>query len=126
MIDIFTNGSFTLFSFRTMDFNLTSKPDENNIINDLTLRINRDNLSENKIDRIYASWVVFSNNKKNIYKITEYANNTIYAKPFYISNKDFENDIDVIKIIKRYDEKTDLPYYNPPYSYKFFTIKIKN
>jgi len=125
MIDIFKNGSFNIISFRTMEFNIYGKSSKFKIINDLTLKDNRDSIGKGVIDRIYASWIIFDKNKYNLYKIIKYQNNTLYAEKVYTSTKIIDIPF-AIAIIKNIEPKTKIIYHNTLYSYKFFTARHKH
>lgn len=123
MIDIFLYGSFNLISFRTMYFNIKGKSSKHKIINDLTLSKNRDNINNKIIDRIYASWIIFDNDKYNIYKIVTHKNNTLYAKKFYTSNLQIIDINHAISIIKNNDSATRKIFYDSLYCYEFYSFK---
>jgi|688.fasta_scaffold1200872_1 hypothetical protein len=121
MIDIFEQSSgFTILSYRTMDF-ISQHPDKNTLIDDLTLRFNRD--TSNLLDRIYKSFVIFDNDKYSIYEIVSHRNDTLYAKKIYTNKKKINNVENFIKIVRQIDDRVNLPIYNDMYAYTFFSIK---
>jgi hypothetical protein len=109
-----------------MFFNIKGKSSRNKIINDLTLRQNRDNIGNGIIDRIYGTWIIFDNDKYTLYKISTYNNNTMYAQKFYSSNKKITDINSAISIIKNNDSSTRKISYDPLYSYDFYIFKHKN
>ena len=123
MIDIFTNGSFNLVSFRTLPFNINANTSKKQIIDDLTLKYDSDDINNFIIDRIYGSWIVFDNDKYNIYKICKYEHNTLYAKIFCSSNKKINNFNNFVHIIKSRDPVTKKKFNNSIYNYTFFYLR---
>ena len=117
--DIFAHGDFKLISFRTMDFNIRGKVTKTKIIKDLLLIDDRDDIYNNKIDRIYKSWVVFDKMDSYIFEIAGIENGSLFAYLIY----DTENNTDTIEDIKRINKNTNKSY-SGLYCYKFYSIRF--
>ena len=117
--NIFDHGDFKLISFRTMDFNIRGKVTKTKIIKDLLLIDDRDDIYNNKIDRIYKSWVVFDKMDSYIFEIAGIENGSLFAYLIY----DTENNTDTIEDIKRINKNTNKSY-SGLYCYKFYSIRF--
>ena len=102
-----------------MDFNIRGKVTKTKIIKDLLLIDNRDDIYNNKIDRIYKSWVVFDKMDSYIFEIAGIENGSLFAYLIY----DTENNTDTIEDIKRINKNTNKSY-SGLYCYKFYSIRF--
>ena len=115
---------FTLVSFRTMKPNLGRSKTKRQIIDDLTLKYDRDNIFDGPLDRIMATWIVYKNLPCHLFKIVELKEDNLLIEKISSSDEAMTRIKHIVDAIRHLDSRTNYKSScNNFYPYAFYSYQ---